>query len=80
MSITNEFAKSAPPVVITAGTYIPGLSINEWASLTASVLTAIYVLYQMYVLYTKQRRERQNERALAEKIARAEGDEDVSSS
>jgi predicted membrane protein len=80
MSISNELSKSAPPVAITAGTYIPGLSINEWASLTASVLTAIYVLYQMYVLYTKQRRERQNERALAEKIARAEGDEDVSSS
>jgi hypothetical protein len=77
MSITNEFAKSAPPVAITAGSYIPGLSINEWASLTASVLTAIYVLYQMYVLYTKQRRDRLKELAQATKPT---GGEDVSSS
>lgn len=70
--IGTEVAKSAPPVAVTASAYVMGMSLSDWASL----LTAIYVLLQIYVIVRKIVRDRQKEKAT--ELAKSAGDsEDV---
>jgi Phage holin T7 family, holin superfamily II len=47
--ILEEAIKSAPPVVVAAGTTVFGLSLNEWVA----VLTIIYIVLQIGFLAYK---------------------------
>lgn len=47
--ITNEAARSAPPVAVTTA-MIAGLSVSDWAA----ILTIIYVALQIFFLLKRQ--------------------------
>ena len=80
MNIRNEIAeqvaKAVPPVVVTAGSLAPGVTLNEWVA----IATLIYILIQAIVLIRKERRntraeEIRNERA-AKRVDEAVDEED----
>ena len=75
MSIKNEIgeqvAKAAPPVVIAAGSAVPGITLNEWVF----IATLIYIVIQAVILIRKEIRNTKREER--EREAQERGEREV---
>jgi hypothetical protein len=57
--IAHEIMKSSPPVAVTAGATLFGITLNEWVA----VVTILYVLLQIVVLCSRELRRRKERKA-----------------